>query len=154
MSMTDKALTRRHFVAGAAVAAAGTVAASSAAAPQAQAADATEATDTVPTIFKENPAWLGEAPEMPAEFEDESEADIVVVGCGHSGAACARHAAELGKSVIVLEQQDDDIETFMILGQAIGHINSQWQFDQGVPEYDVAEFVHNWQLHCANRANG
>ena len=91
---------------------------------------------------------------MPTEFEDESEADIVVVGCGHSGAACARHAAELGKSVIVLEQQDDDIETFMILGQAIGHINSQWQFDQGVPEYDVAEFVHNWQLHCANRANG
>lgn len=113
-----------------------------------------EATQTVPTIFKEHPAWLGEAPEMPETFASEEEADIVVVGCGHSGAACARHAAELGKSVIVIEQQDCDVDTFMILGQAIGHINSQWQIDQGVPEYDVAEFVHNWQLHSANRANG
>ena len=154
MSMTEKALTRRTFVTSAALAAAGTVAAGTAVAEEAKPAEGAEAADTVPTIFKDNPAWLGEAPEMPAEFEDESEADVVVVGCGHSGAACARHAAELGKSVIVLEQQDDDVDTFMILGQAIGHINSQWQFDQGVPEYDVAEFVHNWQLHSANRANG
>ena len=118
------------------------------------AADTAASTETVPTIFKQNPAWLGEAPAMPESFVEELEADAVVVGCGHSGAACARRAAELGKSVIVIEQQDGDPETFMVLGQAIGHINSQWQFDQGVPQYDVGEFVHNWQLHCANRAQG
>ena len=156
--MTES-MTRRNFVAAAAAAGAASVVAGQAIAEEAAtteaAADETaEETETVPTIFKNNPAWLGEAPEMPTEFEDESEADIVVVGCGHSGAACARHAAELGKSVIVIEQQDNDVDTFVILGQAIGHINSQWQFDQGVPQYDVGEFVHNWQLHCANRANG
>ncbi|MBM6998840.1 FAD-dependent oxidoreductase [bacterium] len=117
------------------------------------AADAGAATSQVRTIFRSNPDWLGEAPAMPETFVDEQTADIVVVGCGHSGAACARKAAELGKSVIVIEQQSND-DTFMVLGQAMGHINSKWQADQGVPTYDVAEFVHNWQLHCANRAQG
>ena len=162
----DTEVSRRGFV-KAAAAAAGTAAlvgtgalaaegSAPADKPAASAKDsaAADAGETVPTIFKEHPAWLGEEPEMPKTFESEEEADIVVVGLGHSGAACARHAAELGKSVIAIEQQDGDPDTFMVLGQAIGHINSQWQADQGVPTYDVAEFVHNWQLHCANRANG
>ena len=123
------------------------------AATSSAAADSAAMTSQVRTIFRSNPDWLGEAPAMPTEFADEQTADIVVVGCGHSGAACARKAAELGKNVIVIEQQSND-DTFMVLGQAIGHINSQWQANQGVPTYDVAEFVHNWQLHCANRAQG
>ena len=82
MSMAEKALTRRTFVTSAALAAAGTVAAGTAVAEEAKPAEGAEAAGTVPTIFKDNPAWLGEAPEMPAEFEDESEADIVVVAAG------------------------------------------------------------------------
>lgn len=164
MNASTAGVTRRGFVAGAAaagVALAGTQALASevtdkpAASATDKAAPATASTgETVPTIFKQNPAWLGEAPEMPTEFVEELEADVVVAGLGHSGAACARRAAELGKSVIAFDQQDGDVSTFMVLGQAIGHINSKWQADQGVPTYDVAEFVHNWQLHCANRAQG
>lgn len=160
MDSQGKALTRRSLVAGAAAATAAGILASTSqvlaeetdTAEESSDTTAGEATETVPTIFKQNPSWLGEAPEMPEEFVEELTADVVVVGLGHSGAACARRAAELGKSVIAFDQQGGDTETFIVLGQAIGHINSKWQTDQGVPTYDVAEFVHNWQLHCAFRA--
>lgn len=168
MALQSSSISRRDLVkvAAAGAAACGLAAGTQVLAAEGQAASSTQAdaaapadaaaepTETVPTIFKQNPSWLGEAPAMPESFVEEVEADVVVVGCGHSGAACARRAAELGKSVVVIEQQDGDPETFMVLGQAIGHINSQWQANQGVPTYDVGEFVHNWQLHCANRAQG
>ena len=149
-----KAAAASAAVAGIAAGASQALANEKGSAPADTPAGSDAAPEPVPTIFKQNPAWLGEAPAVPESFVEELEADVVVVGCGHSGAACARKAAELGKSVIVLEQQDGDPDTFMVLGQAIGHINSQWQLDQSVPEYDVEEFVHNWQLHCANRAQG
>ena len=158
MDAQSPTLTRRSLVAATALGAAGAMVgalharADEAAQTDEPTAEVAEKTETVPTIFKQNPAWLGEAPAMPEEFVEELTADVVVVGLGHAGAACARRAAELGKSVIAFDQQGGDPETFMVLGQAIGHINSKWQADQGVPTYDVAEFVHNWQLHCAFRA--
>lgn len=96
--------------------------------------------------------WLGTEPEIAdSDIEQTFEADIVVLGAGHAGTACARKAAECGASVIVLEAQPED--EFAVLGNDIGHINSKWQTERhGVPEYSPADFISEYQICCANRA--
>jgi hypothetical protein len=97
------------------------------------------------------PTWLGESPAVPSDFKEEKEAEVIVVGCGHAGLACGRKAAEGGRSVIILEAGTQ--ETMTVLGNDIGHLNSQWQKSFGVPEYDVMEFLTCYQASCANRAH-
>ena len=79
------------------------------------------------------------------------EADIVVVGAGHAGTCAVRAAAEAGARVIVLEQQEEDRQWVLGIGE-IGHINSQWQRAHGVPPVDVDTFVNDWQLRTGNRS--
>jgi hypothetical protein len=97
--------------------------------------------------------WLGEEPEIAdADITETLAADIVVCGAGHSGVACARKAAEEGARVILLEKQEED--SYMVIGNDIGHLNSKWQTeDIGIPVYDTAEFVNDYQIYCAGRAN-
>ena len=93
--------------------------------------------------------WLGEEPQID-DIAETAEAKIVVCGAGHAGTAVARHAAELGASVIVVEAQEED--TFGVLGNDIGHLNSSWQVDRiGVPEYDPIEFMNEYQIYGAGR---
>ncbi len=96
--------------------------------------------------------WLGTEPEIAeGDIAQTYDTDIVVLGAGHAGTACARKAAEGGASVIVLESQAED--AFMVKGNDIGHINSKWQCERhGVPEYSPAEFISEYQICCANRA--
>lgn len=93
----------------------------------------------------ETPAWLGEAPVIDeADIVDTIEADVVVVGGGNAGLACAVTAAEGGKKVAVVEAQSKDNMFWYGLHQ-IGTVNSQFLLDQGVPEIDKAEFIADWQ---------
>ena len=96
--------------------------------------------------------WLGTEPDIAdADIAETRECDIVVLGAGHAGTACARKAAEGGASVIVLESQPED--AFMVKGNDVGHINSKWQCERnGVPEYSPADFINEYQICCANRA--
>ena len=96
--------------------------------------------------------WLGEEPEIAAsDIAETLETDIAVLGAGHAGTACARKAAELGAKVIVLESQPED--SFMVKGNDVGHINSKWQCERhGVPQYSPADFITEYQICCANRA--
>lgn len=96
------------------------------------------------------PEWLGEEPELP-EPAQTVDAEIVVIGAGHAGLAAVRRAAELGKKVALLESQTED--RYNAYGFNIGHINSQWQKEQGIPAYDPIEFLNSYQLQCAGRAN-
>lgn len=82
----------------------------------------------------------------------QEQADVVIIGAGHAGTCAARSAAEAGASVIVLEQQPEEKQWILGIGE-IGHINSKWQARHGLPPVDVDEFVNDWQLRTNNRSN-
>ena len=88
------AITRRTFVEGAVAAAATTGVVASAAL-----ADAPEIPEGPVEID-----WVGTEPETPAEFAQELEADVIVVGLGWAGVCATRSACEAGASVIVFEK--------------------------------------------------
>ncbi len=161
-------LTRRGFVAGAAVAA---VAGGAVSALADEATDAEETADSGETAdtasatgmtFSGNAGktmgevlgagWLGDEPEIAdSDISETVETQIVICGAGHAGTACARKAAELGAQVVVVESQSED--SFSVLGNDIGHLNSSWQMDiNGVPYYDETEFMNEYQIYCAGRA--
>ena len=110
-------MTRRGFVAGAGAAVAAATMAGTALADQAPAgapeAGAAEAAPTaVGMQFTGNEGktmgevlgagWLGEEPEI-TDIAQTLTTHIVVCGAGHAGTAVARHAAELGSDVIVVD---------------------------------------------------
>lgn len=86
------------------------------------------------------------------EIKENIHADIVIIGAGHAGTCAARAAAEAGASVCVIEQQPEEKQFILGIGE-IGHINSKWQKARGVPPVDVDEFVNDWQLRTNNRSN-
>ena len=97
--------------------------------------------------------WM-EAPEQIPEnrIVVKQSADIVIIGAGHAGTAAARAASEGGASVIVIEQQPEDKQWILGVGE-IGHINSRWQKEHGLPPVDLDEFLDDWQLRTGNRSN-
>ena len=167
--------TRRGFMAGAGMAFAGAALAGTAFASEAPAgapgagapmgadapsADTAAAAPAAGMTFEGNAGktmgqvlgagWLGEEPEI-TDIAETIDTQIVVCGAGHSGTACARKAAELGAQVIVIDPQAED--TFSVLGNDIGHLNSKWQTEiNGIPVYDEATFINEYQIYCAGRA--
>lgn len=98
-------------------------------------------------------SWAEPPAKIPeAEITGRERADVVIVGAGHAGTCAARAAAEAGASVIVLEQQPEESQWILGVGE-IGHINSRWQARHGVPPVDVDEFVNDWQLRTNNRSD-
>lgn len=171
---TMTGMTRRGFVAGASMAAAAGAIASVALADQPPTGDgpapeaveagapAEAAAPAVGMTFEGNAGktmgevlgagWLGDEPEIPADQIAETiDTQIVICGAGHAGTACARKASELGAQVIVVDPQAED--TFSVLGNDIGHLNSAWQTEiMGVPRYDEVDFMNEYQIYCAGRA--
>ena len=86
-----------------------------------------------------------------SQIVDSQQADIVVIGAGHAGTAVARRAAEGGKKVILVEAQAED--AYFIIGNDIGHINSNYLKEAGVPEVDPLELYTNWMVRCQNAAH-
>ena len=97
--------------------------------------------------------WMNKPEHIPVEnITEKFSADIVVIGAGHAGTAAARAASESGASVIVLEQQNEEKQWILGVGE-IGHINSEWQKSHGLPAVDIDEFVNDWQLRTGNRSD-
>ena len=92
------------------------------------------------------------APDPIAEDQiaEEKTADFIVVGAGHAGTNCARVLAQRGRSVILIEKQPE--ETMSMLGNDIGHINSNMNRSFGVPDADPIEFYNNWMMVSGNQA--
>lgn len=143
-------LTRRSFVAGAAGAAMGATALSAmqgtslALAEEAAEPDAGSASD----ILSANVNVIGE---MEAATETH-EGDIVVVGAGPGGIACAARAAELGAKVLLLEKLDLIGGTGLYAsGNCYISLNSEHQTSQGL-EADIPAFYAEWleavHYHC------
>ena len=91
------------------------------------------------------------APIDSALIRETLSADVVVVGFAHAGTAAARAAAEAGASVIALDQQKQRL--FHAVGNDLGHINSQFLAQRGIPHVDELEFLNDWQLRSNNRSN-
>ena len=92
------------------------------------------------------------APEDPAEAVEAFDCDVLVIGLGHAGSCALRAAAEAGAKVAAFETSAADARMIMGGGQ-VGHINSQFLKDRGVPEVDIVEFMNDWQVRSNNRSN-
>ena len=101
----------------------------------------------------EDPTWR-EAPSEPAESEvvETYDCEVLVVGLGHAGCCALRAAAEAGANVCAIEDQAEDSMSFLAGGQ-VGHINSQFLAERGVPQVDTIEFLNDWQVRSNNRSN-
>lgn len=97
-------------------------------------------------------AWRMPPAPIPAEqIKRTLEADVVVVGVAHAGTAAARAAAEAGAKVIGIDKQK--VRIFHAVGNDLGHINSKFLEQRGVPHVDEVEFLNDWQLRSNNRSN-
>ena len=103
-------------------------------------------------VQTETISWRTAPEAIPEEnITDTLEADVVVIGLGQAGLACARAAMEGGASVIVIEKMSEENHAWT--GCDFGHINSQWLKDQGIPEVDPVEVLNDWQLRGCNMSN-
>lgn len=97
-------------------------------------------------------AWrIPPEPISEERIEQTYEADVVIVGAGHSGVAAARACAEAGLSVRVIETMVE--KNYWAYGIDFGHINSNFLRSKGVPPVDEIEFFNDWQLRSGNRSN-
>ena len=144
--MAQLSMDRRHFVAGAV--AVGAAAAASTGMTRAQAEEAHE--QAVTSYYACGEDWLGLPPELP-EPTAAYDCDVLVLGGGHSGIQAALAAAEGGAKVIVVEKVTE--ENRKVLGEDIGHINSQWLIDQGYGPYDVGEVTSEFVRRAGGRCN-
>lgn len=97
-------------------------------------------------------AWrIPPEPISEERIEQTYEADVVIVGAGHSGVAAARACAEAGLSVRVIETMVE--KNYWAYGIDFGHINSDFLRSKDVPPVDEIEFFNDWQLRSGNRSN-
>lgn len=80
------------------------------------------------------------------------EGDVVVLGCGPGGIACATRLAEEGARVLIVEKTANVGGTGMVAsGNCYISLNSQFQLDQGL-EADIPAFYKEWleavHYHC------
>ncbi|WP_251231160.1 FAD-dependent oxidoreductase [Adlercreutzia aquisgranensis] len=90
------------------------------------------------------PSFL--TPPEPIADDDIGEikdADVVIVGCGISGMAAARAAADEGAKVIVVEKSPR-FNCRGSMGSQIGAVNSVYQQQAGYPRFDGNELVNRY----------
>lgn len=171
MSQESKGLSRRDFLKGMAIGAIGvsglgvlgacaatvtdpaaTPDATVPAAPEATPAATPAPTADAPVNFLDKSYWLGDAPAVnEAEISANYDCDILVLGGGHSGLMCARKAAELGKSVIVMEKMAE--EMWSPIGCDMAAVNADYYLEQGCTPIDTMELLNEWQRRTYNRSN-
>ena len=104
------------------------------------------------TLYSTGTWRLKQEPVAESAITESLTADVLILGNGYSGAACALWLAEQGYKVIVLENQAE--ASFSLFGGDQAVINSKYiQEHYGAPEVDPIEFYHNWMLNCNNYAN-
>lgn len=72
------------------------------------------------------------------------EADVVIVGAGHSGVAVARTCAEAGLSVRVIETMVE--KNYWAYGIDFGHINSEFLRSKAFLPWMRLNSFNDWQL--------
>lgn len=104
------------------------------------------------TLYSTGTWRLKKEPAAESSITESLTADVLILGNGYSGAACALWLAEQGYKVIVLENQSED--RFSLFGGDQAVINSKYiQEHYGAPQIDPLEFYHNWMLNTNNYCN-
>lgn len=104
------------------------------------------------TLYSTGTWRLKKEPAAESAITESLTADVLILGNGYSGAACALWLAEQGYKVIVLENQSED--QFSLFGGDQAVINSKYiQEHYGAPQIDPLEFYHNWMLNTNNYCN-
>lgn len=138
-------VTRRDLLKTGGLAAAGAIAGNVLAANDAHADEATSAEGNAASSWKIPPAEI-------AEFVAEYDYDVVVVGHGYAGMCSCRELAESGKSVALIEKQDE--ESYTAVGNESCALNSKLLDTIGVPHVDPVEYYQNWMAIAQNYPNG
>ena len=150
----DRALSRRSFVAGAAVVAASGLATSAAFASEkagSAAADASNVAGTpTPTSPAYNPPSWATKPEPIADSEivETIETEVLILGAGNAGCSAACSAVENGAKVLVCEK------TAQVNGRGgcVGACNSRLNKELGM-EIEPVAAQYRWVRTCGSRSN-
>ena len=141
---TNTQISRRAFLGLGASAAVAVGAAGLVAPNQAVAAEAEPATDGATRVTYE---WEV-APEPITDVIDTVDTDILVIGAGLAGCACACSAAENGGKVTVVEK----FMQWNGRGGGFGAIKSRYMDELGI-EVDKVNAKQHWIAQCASRCN-
>lgn len=148
-------ISRRNFLKGAGIGALGVAGAGAlfACSPQNSSGGEKEAGNSDAGSASASGSWRT-APDPIAESDivETYDCDVLVIGLGHAGSCAMRAAAEAGAKVCAMQETAEDSLTFRGGGQ-IGHINSNFLKERGVPEVDLVEFMNDWQVRSNNRSN-
>lgn len=129
MAIVSNGVSRRAFVASAAVASAFAVAGNAAVAKESE-------TDSAQAEKNKDSS-------VAAEADQEVEYDLVIVGGGFSGCCAAMEAADTGKKIAVVERQDH-LGGNADFTEGVFGLNSKMMNDAGISvEMDIPELVHN-----------
>ena len=139
-----KGISRRNFLTGAALA---SVAAGAGLAGCAPSADK-KTTEAVGAADSTAQYEWEKAPEPISDIAETVDTDILVIGAGLSGCACACSAAENGGKVTVVEKT----ESWQGRGGGFGAINSRYMDQLGI-KVDKVNAKQHWISQCASRAN-
>ena len=104
------------------------------------------------TLYSTGTWRLKQEPVADSAITSEETADVLILGNGYAGAACALWLAEQGYKVIVLENMAE--ASFSLFGGDQAVINSKYMQEHfGAPEVDPLEFYQNWMLNTNNYCN-
>ena len=138
--MERNAVTRRDLLKAGGLASAGVIASTAIAAGTARADEG-----------EETSSWRTPPTEI-TEFAAEYDYDVVVVGHGYAGICSCRELAESGKSVALIEKQEE--ESYQAIGNESCALNSKLLDTIGVPHVDPVEYYQNWMAISQNYPNG
>ncbi len=144
-TLEDARLSRRSFLGGAAATGALAALGLAGCAPQQQGtSEAVPGTVSGSTETATATSFLT-APEpiSEADITATKDADVVIVGCGISGMAAARAAAEAGAKVIVVEKSER-FNCRGSMGSQLGSIGSTYQVEAGYPDIDTAALINRY----------
>ncbi|MCI8424421.1 MAG: FAD-dependent oxidoreductase, partial [Adlercreutzia sp.] len=148
--ITNKGLSRRAFLglgATAAVAAGAAGLTGCAPAAPAESGVAAGGSENLAATGKAQYEWEI-APEPITDIASTIDTDILVIGAGLAGCACAAAAAEKGGKVTVVEKS----ESWNGRGGGFGAINSRYMDELGI-KVDKVNAKQHWIAQCASRTN-
>ena len=150
-ALESSKMTRRNFVAGAALAGAAAMGAARAIADEAAGSDDADSPEDAGDAEAAGvPEWLGAAPEISDEECAETvDTEILVVGAGNSGLFAAVTAAEEGAKVMLIDRMELG---FGIRCSGLGAVDSQMQKDQGVI-IDKMEIINDVVHYADNKCD-
>lgn len=137
-------ISRRGFLTGAGIAAAGAAVALTGCTPGSSSSSSSSSSSASTTT-----GYSWETPPDPiTDIARTVDTDILVIGAGLSGCACACSAAESGGKVTVVEKTS----SWNGRGGGFGAINSRYMEEQGIV-VDKVNAKQHWIAQCASRTN-